>query len=935
MNFRYLTIFFLSISSSVFAQNTIKGKIFDGQNGEQLVSASINLLTPSKAEVSKLDGSFSFKNLASGSYHIRAGYVGYNILDTTINVNQEITSVLFYLKKNSTSLADVTISGHQDVESQEYARRAEQKSDNVANIISAKSIQLSPDVTVANVLQRVSGVSIERSNTGDGEQAIIRGMDKRYNQTLINGVKIPSPDNRNRFVPLDIFPADLLERLEVIKSLTPSMEADASGGVMNILMKDAPNFLIFNGHLATGYSQIFGQQDAQLFNNSTVQLQSPAERFGNNYVAKVSDFTKANYSYQKKSLPINTDLGFSFGNRFLNKKLGVVAALSYQNNFRGANSIFFTPSTQPNPAPDLNSNSSPVFTDGFFRTYTTQQSRLGTHVKFDYRLDNKNSLSLYSTFLQLNKTEYRHSVDSVLAIQRVGPGEGLVEIADRSRFEKQNIFNTTLQGKHEVSRLFALDWSAVYSRASRNLPDFGQLKSTHKVSKDASGQTVESPFLLLGFTRDWQHNTDKDLAGYLNLHFYPTIFDQKITFNIGGLYRDKRRDNYANRYNLTPKANADGTPQIFNGIDAAIFAFTPESAGLGSASVNPGVYTFDEIISAGYGELKFMLTKKLQVLGGVRFESTAQSFNTSAPISFAGKSGKITYLDVLPGLHFKYAIKKNQNVRLSYFKSISRPAYADIIPFADATTSEYYTLNGNPNLKHTQVDNVDLRYEFYGSGLDGLMVGGFYKYLTNPIEFALRQTSTSGQELRPDNFGNATNYGAEFVFTKYFGAFGVSGNYTYTNSSISSTKGLYYRDPNSGGLTTTYQQQKRPLQGQSANIANFSVLYKNLKSGIEAQLAAVYTGERIAQLSLYRDLDYWQKGATTLDLSAEKTITKHLKVYLKVNNLLNTPFQVIIKQPNQFTTGPSALPEQHSSDYILTQKDLYQPSYLLGIRYKL
>ncbi|MBO9201919.1 TonB-dependent receptor plug domain-containing protein [Niastella sp. MAH-29] len=60
-------------------------------------------------------------------------------------------------------------------------------------------------------MQRISGVSIERSNTGDGQHAIIRGMDKRYNTTLVNGIKIPSPDNRNRYVPLDIFPAELLD----------------------------------------------------------------------------------------------------------------------------------------------------------------------------------------------------------------------------------------------------------------------------------------------------------------------------------------------------------------------------------------------------------------------------------------------------------------------------------------------------------------------------------------------------------------------------------------------------------------------------------------------------------------------------------------------------------------------------------------------------
>ncbi|MET4082613.1 TonB-dependent receptor [Pedobacter sp. UYP30] len=934
MNFYRITFLFLLITSSAFSQNTLKGKLLDASTGEQLVGASVHIQPINLTAATQLDGSFTFKNLSKNRYRIHCTSLTYKSLDTTVLIDKNIFLKL-YLKKTVNDLQDVTVIGNQDGGSQKYARRAEQKSNNISNIVSAKSIQLSPDITVANVLQRVSGVSIERSNTGDGQHAIIRGMDKRYNVTLINGVKIPSPDNRNRFVPLDIFPADLLERLEVVKSLTPNMEADASGGAINIVMKDAPSRMVLNASLATGYSQIFFDQPAEVFNKGAIQLKSPAEVNGSSYLASVNDFTKANYNYSTKKSPINYSGGLSFGNRYFKNKLGVIAAFSYQNNYRGANSIFFQPSTQPNPSPDKNTDSSPVFTDGFFRTYTSQQSRLGTHLKLDYRVSPKTSLSLYTTFLQLNKAEYRHSVDSVLAIQRVGQGQGLVEIADRSRFEKQGIFNTTLQGKHNLSPKFNFDWSAVYSKANRELPDFGQLKSTHKAGIDGSGNAYETPFLLLGMNRDWQHNTDQDLAGYLNLHYLQPVFNQKIAISVGGLYRHKNRDNYNNQYSFTPKPNADGTPQVYNGIDAATFIFSPASAGYGSAASNPGVYTFDENIGAAYGQVKFLLAKKLEVLAGVRVENTDQNYVTSAPASFAGQSGSITYLDVLPGLHLKYNLNTQQALRLSYFKSVSRPAYADIIPFADGSTSEYYSINGNPNLKHTSIDNMDFRYELFPQGLDAFMIGAFYKYLQNPIEFALKQTTTSGQELRPDNFGNATNFGAELMFTKYFGQWGVTGNYTYTHSKISSDKGLYYRDPNSGGLTTIYVNQDRPLQGQAEHIANFSLLYKNVKNGIEAQLAAVYTGERIAQLSLYRNLDYWERASTLLDFSAEKSIGHHLKIYAKANNLLNTPYEIIIKQPNPFISGKLALPEQKNSSYILTQRDLYKPSYLLGLRYKL
>ena len=125
---------------------------------------------------------------------------------------------------------------------------------NVVNVMSAKAIELSPDITVANVIQRMSGVTIERNSSGEGQYAILRGMDKRYNYTLVNGVKIPSPDNKNRFVPLDIFPSEMLDRLEVTKSLTANLEGDGIGGAVNLVMKDAPSERQFTVNLSTGYN---------------------------------------------------------------------------------------------------------------------------------------------------------------------------------------------------------------------------------------------------------------------------------------------------------------------------------------------------------------------------------------------------------------------------------------------------------------------------------------------------------------------------------------------------------------------------------------------------------------------------------------------------------------------------------------------------------
>ena len=180
----------------------------------------------------------------------------------------------------------------------------------------------------------------------------------------------------------------------------------------------------------------------------------------------------------------------------------------------------------------------------------------------------------------------------------------------------------------------------------------------------------------------------------------------------------------------------------------------------------------------------------------------------------------------------------------------------------------------------------------------------------------------------------ATNYGAEFVVTKYFHYFGISANYTYTNSSITTTKLL--RVKNSAGRDTTlYTSDSRPLQGQAAHIANLALIYKNPVLGLDAHLTWVYTGRHIAFLSLYDGLDYWQRSTSFFDFSCEKRIHRHLSVYAKVNNLLNTSVELeLMKSKDLFTGGTYQLPYQTLKSNTLVEKDYYGRNYLIGIRYK-
>lgn len=904
---------FIFLTSQINAA-TLKGHVLDSKSHEPLIGAVIyDSQNKSINDFVGFDGSFSIKNVPAGKHIFVVKYMAYTTQEKEIELpdNNEVINTDFLLEPDVVALNQVDVVGHRDKESNEYARNAEKNADNVLNVISSKTIQLSPDITIANVLQRVSGITVQKTaNSGEGQYAIIRGMDKRYNYTLINGIKIPSPDDKNRYVPMDIFPAELIANLEVIKALTPDMEGDAIGGAMNLVLKDAPDRLMVHGNAALGYNQLFIDRPFYQFNSRVIHLKSPAEMYGSDYHAKPSDFPIDNLKFKAVTPFPNFTGGFSVGNRFFDKKLGIILSISNQNTYGGSDAFFATPRTKPNE------DNTPGFETSELRTYSTRQNRLGIHNKIDFMVNKNNTISLYNVYFQLDKYISRHSVETSL-----GTGVGNIVTKDRSQMQLERIYNSTLQGKHALSDQLSVDWSAVYSKAWSNYPD--------EVELQVNSTVIDNP-TLQGMTHKWRHSNDQDLAGYLNVSWFPEFANKKTELKAGGLYRHKTRDNYYNEYSLSPVL-INNAPQSFTVIDSAKYTFTG-NADLGS-TVNQNDYHVTEDVAAYYGEIKLTFWNKLHVLAGVRVEQTSLEYNTPMPESFVGKSGTQTYMDILPGLHLKYSRNEKQNLRLSYFNSISRPGYFEVIPYL--ISGESFDEEGNAYLKRTKAQNVDFRYELFPNPSEQILAGVFYKKIADPIEYSLVQDlGPSSLQLKPQNFGTATNYGFELVILKYIKNFGISANYTYTKSSITTLKADYHRN-STGQLITDSVRVTRPMQGQADHIANLSLLYKNQKIGLDFQLSVVYTGKYISQVSGYNGLDYWNMPFTTLDISFEKKLSRKINVslYGKARNLLNSPAIARILKQNGYLTGNLALPEQDSPNSVVVQKENYKQNYLLGIRY--
>jgi TonB dependent receptor/CarboxypepD_reg-like domain/TonB-dependent Receptor Plug Domain len=904
-------------------QTAYIGLVADEKTGEPLPGATVTISGPRELKLlSGLNGTFNIKKLTDGTYTVKVFYTGYRAYEATINVTGgKVPGLRISLERNQKEMTAVRVSAKREKGSELSAMLTDRKADIVQNSVSARTIEISPDLSVANVSQRISGVSLERSTNGEGQYAIVRGMDKRYIYTLVNGIKIPSPDNKNRYVPLDIFPADLLDRLEVTKSLTPNKEGDAIGGAINMIMKDAPKQFSLKANAALGYADKFFTQDFTRFSSSQSADRSPRYTNGPGYQATMNNFRNSAFTYSTRHNPLATVAGLSIGDRFFGDKLGVLVAGSFQNSYRNVNSTFFGTETDRN-----NGNASVTSIES--RNYSIQQQRSGIHTKLDYHINEKNKLKAYAGYMNLLKNEFRAVSDTNLQLGRVGPGTGRISNTYRTFHEVQKIFNVMLNGEHEIGNNFSADWTVSWSKATGNRPDEARLTLVTGVSKDPStGNLVQAPLNLdASSSRQFTHSTDEDKSGYLNFNYDASLGTIKTRWSIGGMYRDKTKSSDFDVYNLRP---TNPSIQVYDG-DISHNTFSVfNGEGTSDNALN---YSAEEKVGAAYTMLKIDF-KALEITGGARYENTDLTWTSNVPESVKGKTGTITYYDVLPSAHIKYTLNKRNVLRASYYSAISRPNFYEVVPHTGGDPDADYNEIGNPNLKRTTADNFDVRYEYFPKGLDQLLAGVFYKRLNNPIEYALEDVGTNTYYL-PDNFGNASNYGFEVDVTKYLQWFGIRANYTFTNSQITTTKTKRYST--SSGQTNELVNQTRPLQGQSKHIANLSLLLKDdNKTGLNAQLAVGYTSRRINTVSQFLNNDIWQKGFVQMDFSIEKKLSKQWFIYTKINNLLNTPYELEIRQPYAGNGAAGDVPHQQVNKNVFVRKDTYGASYLLGVKLKL
>ena len=929
----FMSAALLAASATAIQAHTLDGIVKDNKTGEPLIGTVVRVKElPNVGTTTGLDGSFTLHELPDkGKYTLVVSFMAYKTKEIVVDVAND-DKVDIPMDEDLKQLGEVVVTGRREYRSDHSAVESVKNAGNVLNVMSQQSIQLSPDVNVASVLQRVSGVTMERDASGEASYAILRGMDKRYNYTLVNGIKIPSPDDKNRYIPLNIFPSDLMDRLVVSKSLTPDMEGDAAGGVVDMVMKDAPSRFQLQANAAIGTTDYFWKdgRDYLTSNRSDYTKKAPYEAFGSEYKASMSDFKNGSMQLKSHSMPAPNFIGgLSVGNRFWNDRLGVMLAGSIQNTFRGTertyNSVKMASGEQAMYISKLN-----------HRYYSIHDLTTGVHAKVDLTLP-KHKIEWYNMYVRTNSKGVRYN--NSIGTEYIGANSYTQDDEIRSLSTTQSIFATNLKGTHHLTKNFTLDWSGIFSQAKEEDPDRTYVTLSNSVSTeaDADGNILSGNLwdsnknITKTFPKDaerrFQHNKDTDWAGYINLT-YDTHFanDVEALWKAGAQYRRKERSNRYYSYIFSPADNAqdlDGNGlEQFDNVDWV--CKTPYSQ---ASQLN---YDSKEHIGGAYAMVT-LKTKLGELIAGFRAEHTNQIYTMLQHFRNMGQTGEQSYWDYLPSASLKWTPTKNMNIRLSYYRSINRPGFYEIVPYQ--IMGEEYQEKGNPNLKRARIDNIDLRWEWFPSKTEQILAGVFYKYLKDPIEQVFVTSdgkigAGTDAYYMPDNLGNAKNMGFEIDVIKYIRHFGIKANYTYTYSKITTSKREYKEGSAEykSGVT-----QSRPLVNQAPHTANISLLYKDTENGWNAQLASSFTGAKLALVSPFKDADQWDKAMFGIDLSAEKQFKNGFSIFFKANNLLDAKRERYLKTVNESNLEY----EGQKSDKTIVGTYQYGRTFLLGVRYKL
>ena len=878
-------VLFGLFSTAAIAQNAaVQGTVVDFDQFPMpgvLVSEQIS----GQSVVTNDLGQFTLTGLESGEAKLTVSSLGYeDVLKTVQLTKGGVVQLNVQMSVGSNELSEVIVTGNY-LRNQAKALAQQRQNTGVSNVVNADQIGRTPDANIGDALKRISGITIQ-NDQGEARDIIIRGLAPQLNSVMVNGERMPSAEGDNRKVQLDLIPSDMIQTVVVNKAVTADMDADAIGGAVNLVTRQAPQ-----------------RQRISLTGGS-----------GYNFLSQQPIWTGAAI----------------YGNRFLDNKLGAILSVSVNDHDFGSDNAEMEW--------EFDADGTPSIVDYQVRGYNVRRLRQSYSLSMDYNLAKGHTL--FFTALHNDRKDwenryrlrYKDIEDNgdgtyTTEVRRQTKG-GSADVANR-RLEHQIANNFALRGEHLFGNIKA-NWSVNSARASETRPEERYINYREKdVLLEITSGADEYTFLQMRptsvpnygnfdikeLTEQNGFTYDQDLNGRLDLEIPLFTGTNNTTLKVGARYRSKSkvRDNDFTEYeyvdgSMEPTLDANGIdfvradrylidgywtenasrfidPAYLGSLDLASTDFEgtdiPEEYAAGN-------FDASEEILAAYAMLTQNWGKKHRLVAGIRGEQTNNQYSgfiyDIVEEKATSTSGEGTYLNVLPSVLYRFSPDERTVVRASVTNTLARPNYYDLVPYEAFNSEDNEISLGNPELQAATAWNVDVNAERYFKNLGLLSAGFFHKNIANFIYYNVYDAAYNGdmyEYTKPENGGTATVTGFEMAFQRQLDFissslknFNLQSNATFTQST---TTGILDRDDQVG------------FAGAAPLMVNAALAYENKKAMV--RLSYNFSGSYVDEYGGDAFEDRYYDSQHFLDLNGYYEVAKNVRVFVELHNLLNQPLR--------------------------------------------
>jgi outer membrane receptor protein involved in Fe transport len=853
----------ISAQQAPSQQGTVIGQIFDASNGQPipLVTISIDGQTATGLQ-SDTDGRFQIK-LSPGVYKLKFTsdkYVETTVDAVEVKAGEVVDSSTVMQVKGAVTTVEVNEKVGAVASNAEALLTERKLAQSVSDGISSEEIRKSVASDAAGAVEKVTGVSIV-----DSGYVYVRGLGERYSSTMLNNAVIPTTEPERRVVPLDLFPAALIDTIKILKTYTPDLPGEFAGGLVQMTTTEFPSKPTLRVGVSYGFNtrttaQRFqtysgGSRDVFGFDDGRRNSPIPDDQF---YFPAAPGVTPESRQQAGRSFRNDWELGsiesmrpsqtYNIVGANTYGRIGLVGALTFTNApQRYQEQQSFLTSRGPNDFfrfsnyPDFN--------------YGQENTRLGGVLNAAIRINAANKIVFRNTLTRDSEKEARvfqglyGSTDSIIR-------------SERRRWIERGLVSTGVEGEHSVAKMgnSLFRWQFTYSQSKRDEPDYTEtIRSQNEDGSFRWTAFANSGLRFFNYLQDRIYEPQGEWAK----PFFKGSFSGLFKVGFRGTIR--RRDFDARRFRFQ-----SGTLP-FNVLNLPTNQlFAPENIRPGGLTLQEDTrstdgYTASLDIYGGYAMVDLNLTPKLRLITGVRVEDAQMNvttINRNVPGAIELNSN-LSNRDPLPSVNVIYALTPRQNIRAAYGRTVSRPDFRELSPFEFNAVLGGVAVFGNRDLKRAAIDNVDLRWEWFLGGDQVVAASYFYKKFTDPIEIYLQPTTG---DLRQSffNAAGANNQGIELEMRKGLGFasqklkdFGVGGNFTFVTSDVD----LSGTEP----LLVALTSRSRPLVGQSRFIFNVIADWARPQWRSNARFLANSVSRRITDVGTFGLPDIYQERNTFLD----------------------------------------------------------------------